>query len=137
MSIPGRPKPVVTVLGEPFWAACNERRLVAQRCLGCQQLRHYPQERCPLCYAAEYDWAPLSGRGEVYSYTVSHRPFHPAWQEHAPYVVATIELEEGVRMVSDLIGADPDSIKIGQGVEITFEALDDFGLIPRFRVVKD
>jgi len=85
----------------------------------------------------EYDWAPLSGRGEVYSYTVSHRPFHPAWQEHAPYVVATIELEEGVRMVSDLIGADPGSIEIGQGVEITFEALDDFGLIPRFRVVKD
>ena len=134
MSAPKRPKPIVTPLGEPFWAACNERRLAVQRCRGCTRLRHYPQERCPACHGAEYDWATLSGRGEIYSYTVSHRAFHPAWQDRAPYVIATIELEEGVRMVSEILDAEPDSIRIGLPVEVCFEPLEDFGLIPLFRL---
>ena len=77
----------------------------------------------------------MSGRGRVHSYTVAHRAFHPAWKDHVPYVIATIELEEGVRLVCDLLDAAPDTIAIDQAVEVRFEDLPGQGPIPRFDVV--
>ncbi len=129
-----RPAPVVTELGRPFWDACAEGRLVVQRCSACDRLRHYPQERCPDCHADAFDWAELSGRGAIYSYTVTHRAFHPAWADRVPYVVATIELDEGVRMVSELLDVPASGPAIGQRVEVVFEPLEGFGALPLFRV---
>ena len=80
----------------------------------------------------EWAWAELSGRGEIYSYTVTHRPFHPFWKDRAPYVVATIELEEGIRMVSDMPGLEPADVAIGLAVEVGFEACGDGRKIPVF-----
>ena len=130
-----RPAPIVTELGRPFWEACAEGRLVAQRCDACRAFRHYPQERCPACHAPDYAWAALSGRGEVHSFTVTHRAFHPAWADRVPYVIATIELEEGVRMVTDLRDVPDGGPEIGQRVEVDFEELEGFGPTPFFRVV--
>ena len=132
---PLRPAPVVTALGQAFWAACEEGRLVVQRCTACERLRHYPQERCPACQSDAFDWSELSGRGQVYSYTVTHRAFHPAWADRVPYVIATIELEEGVRMVSELFDVPSSGPEIGQRVEVGFERLEGFGALPFFRVV--
>src|SRR6202007_2141857 len=109
----GRPLPVPTALTEGFWAAAREHRLVVQRCDDCGPLRPHPQERWPGGTSAAWNWAPVSGRGVVYTFTVSHQPFHPAWAGRTPYVVATIELEEGVRMVSDLAPGDTDRVQIG------------------------
>src|SRR5262245_41082179 len=127
-----RPRRQPTEWSEGFWQACRAGRLAIQRCDGCGRLRHYPQPLCPLCRSAAFGWQPVSGRGVVYSYAVCHRAFHPAWKDAVPYVVATVELDEGVRMVADLRGVAPDAVRIGMPVRVCFERLDDEISLPRF-----
>ncbi|HEB91138.1 MAG TPA: Zn-ribbon domain-containing OB-fold protein [Deltaproteobacteria bacterium] len=136
MTTPTRPRPKPTPLTEPFWRAAAEGRLVAQRCRGCNTLRHYPRPMCPECHDMRWDWSELSGRGEIHSYVVTHRAFHPFWADRIPYVVATIELEEGLRMVSEMPELTPDEVAIGLPVEVRFEPLDDGIALPVFRLSK-
>lgn len=135
MSEVNRPAPQPTEYSEGFWEAVARGELRIQRCKECQLLRHYPQPMCSACQSDDFDWAPVSGRGEIYSFAIANRAFHPAWQEFAPYAVATIKLDEGVRMVTDLLGVDPDSVEIGQRVEVYFEDLPGQGRMPRFKIV--
>ncbi|MFK7898515.1 MAG: Zn-ribbon domain-containing OB-fold protein [Myxococcota bacterium] len=130
-----RPAPPVTELSQGFWDGVARQELVIQRCAGCALLRHYPQPFCPECHSQESDWAKVSGKGRIYSYTVAHRAFHPAWKEHVPYVIATIELDEGVRMVCDLLDLDPETVAIDQRVEVGFTELPGQGWMPRWSVV--
>lgn len=129
-----RPLPLPTQLTAGFWAAARRHELVVQRC-ECGRYRHYPQSRCPECLSGAWEWAPVSGRGTIYTFTVTHRPFHPAWAAQAPYAVATVELEEGVRMVSDLPPEDTGDVRIGLPVEVFFDDFESVTL-PRFRLVR-
>ncbi len=132
-----RPLPKPTPLTQPFWDACARHELVAQRCSECQRFRHYPQPLCPDCHSTEVSWEKLAGTGSIYSYAIANRAFHPAWKDHAPYVIATIELDEGIRMVSDILDLDPEAVEIGQRVQVFFEDLEESqGAIPRFRVTQ-
>ena len=130
-----RPLPQRTEIAEGYWEAARRHELAVQRCSDCGVLRHYPQERCPECISAAHEWAPLSGRGTIYTYAVSHAAFHPFFQDRLPYVIATIELDEGVRVLSDL-DEPPDEVRMGARVEVFFEELDDDITLPRFRLVK-
>jgi hypothetical protein len=132
---PERPKPSRTDLTAPFWDAAAAGQLVVQRCLNCGALRHYPRPMCPACYGTTAEWHPLSGRGEIYSYTVAHQAFHPFWADRVPYVVATIELEEGVRMISEMPSLTPDTVSIGLPVEVGFEPIGDGLQLPVFRAI--
>jgi uncharacterized OB-fold protein len=136
-----RPLPTPSELTEGFWAAAARGELVVQRCAGCGRLRHYPQPMCPECHSTDWTWTPVSGRGVVYTFTISHQAFHPAWANAVPYVVATIELDEGVRMVADLPADDVDDVAIGRPVEVFFDDVptDDGGpfTLPRFRLRRD
>jgi uncharacterized OB-fold protein len=132
---PERPRPSRTDLTAPFWDAAAAGQLVVQRCLNCGELRHYPRPMCPACYGTQAEWCPLSGRGEIYSYTVAHQAFHPFWADRVPYVIATIELEEGVRMVSEMPSLTPDTVAIGLAVEVGFEPIGDGLHLPVFRTV--
>ena len=129
-----RPLPERNDLSAGYWEAAQRHQLAVQCCGECGALRHYPQERCPDCLSATHHWAPLSGRGTIYTYVVSHAAFHPFFEDRLPYVVATIDLDEGVRVMSDLDEA-PDQIRIGAAVEVFFERLDDEITLPRFRLV--
>ena len=135
MSEANRPAPQPTEYSAGFWEGVAAGELRIQRCTQCQRLRHYPQPMCPDCRSVAFDWARVSGRGEVYSFAIANRAFHPAWQDFAPYVIATIELDEGVRMVTDLLGVDPARVAIGQRVEVYFEEMPGQGRMPRFRIV--
>ena len=130
-----RPLPLRTEIAEGYWEAARRHELAVQRCTDCGVLRHYPQERCPKCISAAHEWAPLCGRGTIYTYVVSHAAFHPFFQERLPYVIATIELDEGVRVLSDL-DEPPDEVRMGARVEVFVEELDDDITLPRFRLVK-
>lgn len=130
-----RPAPVTTELSQGFWDAVARRELAVQQCSQCETLRHYPQPFCPQCHSRDFAWTRVCGRGQIHSYTVAHRAFHPAWKDHVPYVIATIELEEGIRMVSDMLDTNPETVAIGQAVEVRFEELPGQGLMPRFEVV--
>ncbi len=130
-----RPLPQRTEIAEGYWEAARRHELAVQRCSDCGVLRHYPQERCPECISAAHEWAPLCGRGTIYTYVVSHAAFHPFFQDRLPYVIATIELDEGVRMVCDLLDTDPNSVEIGQRVAVEFADMPGQGTMPRFKVV--
>jgi uncharacterized OB-fold protein len=114
-----RPLPVPTPLSAPFWEAAARGVLSIQRCATCGRYEWTPQVACSRCYTETLEWTPVSGKGEVYSFSVVHRPQTPAFT--APYVVAIVALDEGVRMLTDLIEVDPESIRVGQRVEVAFD----------------
>jgi uncharacterized OB-fold protein len=130
-----QPLPVPSPLTEGFWEAARNHTLVVQRCDDCGRFRHYPQYRCPDCQSDHWTWTPVSGRGHIYSYTVTHQPFGAYWATRVPFVVATIELDQGVRMMSDLPDEDTDEVEIGAAVEVFFEDMKAITL-PRFRMVR-
>lgn len=133
-----RPAPEPTALTRGFWEAARRHELVVQKCSACGLYRHYPRVLCPDCHSAEWQWTPVSGRGTIFTLTVTHRAFHPAWADRVPYVCATIELDEGVRMVSDLPAEDTTRAEIGMRVEVFFdEQPDDGATLPRFRLCQN
>ena len=137
MTAAPRPRPVPSPLTVGFWEAAQRHQLVVQQCGRCETLRHYPQVLCPACQAPEWEWMALSGKGEIYSYTVTHQAFDPAFAGRIPYAVATIELDEGIRMVSDLPDDDVTTVAIGKRVEVFFDEIDDDLTLPRFRIVEE
>jgi uncharacterized OB-fold protein len=127
------PPPLANATTLPFWQAAAEHRLVVQRCTGCGHCRLPPAPVCPECRATESDWKELTGRGEVYTYTIVHRPI--AAEQRLPYVIAVIALEDagGVRMISNLVGIAPEAISIGMPVEVVWEDMSAELALPRFR----
>jgi uncharacterized OB-fold protein len=121
---------------KPFWINLREHKLTAQRCKGCDQFFSFPpQGSCPHCLSPEYEWVALSGRGKVYSFVTYHRAWHPAYQEKVPYNVSLIDLEEGPRLISNVIGCRHDEVKVGMAVEIVYEEREEYTL-PQFRPMK-
>ena len=118
---------------QPYWNALNEGRLVIQQCAACKMLRHYPRPVCPSCYSMESTWRPVSGRGSVHSWTVAHHPFHPGFKGELPYVLATVDLEEGVRMVAQLRDVAIDAVTVGLPVQVDFERATPELTLPVFR----
>jgi uncharacterized OB-fold protein len=108
---------------QPFWDSLRERSVKVQRCDECGAFRYVPKEICSRCYSASYTWAPISGRGTVYSYTIVHRAPTPAYQEDVPYAIVHVAMAEGIRMAGNLIGADPETVAIDGPVRITYQDL--------------
>ena len=130
------PQPLANATSLPWWQAAAEHRLVVQRCAQCQHLRHPPAPICPECRSDEADWKELSGRGEVYTYTLVHRPL--AAGQELPFVVAVIALEgaEGLRMISNLVEVAPEDRALGLPVEVEWEDMSADLAIPRFRPIQ-
>jgi uncharacterized OB-fold protein len=132
---PRRPAPTVTDDSAVFWDAVAEGRLVGQRCAGCGVLRHPPRPMCPHCGSLAVDVVPLSGRGTLYSYAILHHPQHPAFDY--PVVAGLVDLDEGIRIVSNVEGAAPDAVRIGMRLEVAFAPTLDERAVPVFRPVGD
>ena len=128
-----RPVPEVTSILAPFFAAARERRLVVQRCVGCQTLRFPPRELCSTCLATKATWEQVSGRGEIFSYNVMHQIYHPGFANEVPYAVVVIKLAEGPKMTSNLVDCPLNEITIGMPVEVTFEDVSPDVTLPKFR----
>jgi uncharacterized OB-fold protein len=125
-----RPAPIVTEDSQAYWQAAAEGRLVAQRCSGCGRLRHPPRPMCPWCHSIEHTMVDLAGTGVVYSYSFLHHPQNPAFTY--PVLAVLVELDEGVRILSNLVGTDPSDISIGLPVEVRFEPTSDGMAVPVF-----
>ncbi|MFB7643596.1 bifunctional MaoC family dehydratase N-terminal/OB-fold nucleic acid binding domain-containing protein [Streptomyces sp. NPDC056084] len=127
-----RPRPVVNRDNAGFWAGVAEHRLLVQRCGDCAEPRFPWLPGCHACGSARWDTFEASGRGTVYSYVVMHHPPFPAFDP--PYAVGLIELAEGVRIVSNVVGVAPDEVRIGMAVRLEFLRVDAELELPVFRV---
>ena len=121
-----RPLPRPSPLTQPFWDATKEGRLTLQRCTTCGEYVWTPQMACRSCLTETLEWSDVSGEGEVYSFVVLHKAAIDAFK--APYTIAVIELKEGPRMLSDVVGIDPADVKIGMPVKVDFEDAGPVGL---------
>lgn len=119
-----RPRPPITSLTEPFWAGTRAGELRVQRCLDCGRLRWTPLLACPQCWSERAHWDVMSGRATVYTYTVVHRAVDPR-AFTAPYVLAVVELDEGPRMLTNLVDVEPERVRVGMPVAVRFERVDD------------
>jgi uncharacterized OB-fold protein len=124
--------PGMTELTAPYWAAAREGRLVVQECRPCRQCWHPPLPRCPHCHSGDLGWRPVSGDGTVYTYTVVRHPTHYAFADSIPYVLAIVALAEGPRLVTALLGAAPDEVRVGQPVRAVFREVADGIALPYF-----
>ena len=109
-----------------FWRGCAEHRLLIQRCKSCGKLRWPAARFCDNCLGEDTELCELSGRGTVYSWEVFHKPFHPSLEDQTPYIVAQIDLEEGVRILSNLEGCDPSEVRCGSAVELVWRDCADY-----------
>jgi uncharacterized OB-fold protein len=123
----------VTAVSAPFWEATRDKRLVVQCCAACNRWVWYPRSACTRCLAEDLQWNDVSGTGYVYAVSVHHRPGVPEMKDRVPYAVALVELDEGIRMLSNVVGCDPQSVKVGQPVRLTWEALSDGRNLPVFQ----
>ena len=118
----------------PYWKAARGGRLVMQHCYGCGTYRFFPSHLCPGCGSDEQVWGPCSGRGTIFSVTTVHRAPSPAFRAIVPYVVALVELEEGPRMMTNIVGEGRLEAAIGDAVEVCFEPRGDEAKVPQFKL---
>jgi len=126
-----RPRPALTHDNAFFFEGARQGRLLIQRCSSCGLLRHPPRAACPGCRSFEWDTVTASGKGSVFSFVVVHHPQVPGFEYPLP--IAVVELEEGTRLVADLIGIEPGDVRIGMPVVVDMVAVDDELTLPMFR----
>jgi len=129
---PQRPLPRIDEETRGFWEACARHELYLQRCGGCGRFRYPPRALCPACLSSAIEWVRGSGRGTVYSFTVTHQNQAPGFRERLPYVLAVVELAEGVRLMTNVVGCAPDAVHIGMPVEVAWDDVTSEVAIPVF-----
>ncbi len=129
-----KPLPAIDPGTETFWAEARAHRLTIPYCLDCGRHHFYPRSLCPHCHSDRLEWAQVSGRGTIYSFTVARKPAGPAFAPDLPYVIALIDLAEGPRMMTNLVVADVDAVRIGAAVEVAFDDVTPEITLPRFRL---
>jgi len=118
-----------------YWEGIARGELRIQRCAACTLYVFYPRAICPHCFSDRLSWVAASGKGTIYSYSVAHQAFG-SFAKEVPFVIAIIELEEGVRMMTRVIGTPRERITIGAPVRVSFESIAEGPTLPYFRLVE-
>ncbi len=130
-----KPLPRIDEESRAYWEALARHELYFQRCRDCGTKRFYPRALCTSCLSSATEWVRASGRGTVYSFTVTHQNQAPGFREELPYVLAIVALDEGVRMMTNVIGCAPDAVRVGMEVEVVFEDVTAEITLAKFRPV--
>lgn len=132
-----KPLPTPSPETQRFWDGCKQHELWIPYCRPCAASYWYPRDFCPKCGSRDVEWRRASGRGRLYTYAIHYRAFHPGWANEVPYVTALIDLDEGVRIFSNLIGIEPDpkAIRCEMPVEVVFEDVTPEVTLPKWRPV--
>jgi uncharacterized protein len=128
-----KPIPVPSAESQAYWDGLRDRKLLMPRCDACGKYWFPPSLLCPHCNATKWTWTSTSGRGRIFSYVVYHRVYHPGFADEVPYAVAVIELDEGPRMVSNVIGTAPDKLACDLRVEVVYQPITDTITLPKFK----
>jgi uncharacterized OB-fold protein len=118
---------------QPFWDAAREARLLIKRCRACGRPHFYPRPFCPHCWSDDVEWEEASGRATLYTFSIVRRNDLPPFNERVPYVAAVVDLDEGVRMLSNVVDCDLDDVVIGMPLAVAFRAETDEISVPVFR----
>lgn len=118
-----------------FWENCKKKKLVFQKCKNCGKVRWPYSIACPECHSFEIEYINSKGEGKVYTYTVFHIPFHPDFKDKVPYIVAIIELDEGVRFLSNIVNSNPDELECEKRVKVYWEKFNEY-FVPKFELIE-
>ena len=129
------PVPENIELTKPFWEAAKRHELMMQRCKKCAEWIFYPREQCPNCFSQDMEFQKVSGRGRVYAYTTVYQPAHPAFNDEAPYVFAIVQLDEGVRVATNIVGVPHEQVKVDMAVEAAYEDVTPEWTLVKFKPV--
>jgi hypothetical protein len=127
------PPPAFDWETRPYWEGAGRGELLLQRCRDCGAFQHRPRALCVSCLSDAIEWQRASGRGRVYSFTVTHQNQAPPFRDATPYVLAYVELDEGPRLLSNIVGCAPESVRIGMPVAVEFQPAKGEIAVPRFR----
>ena len=130
-----KPLPTVSDYNRPFWEGARRHELRMQRCNACRNAWAPNGPVCPHCFSDDYTWEKTSGRGKIASWVVFHKVYHPGFARDVPYSVALVELDEGPRIISNVVGVKNEDLKIGMPVEVVFEDINDEISLPKFRKI--
>jgi uncharacterized protein len=111
---------------EPYFQAAGEGKLLLKKCNDCGEVHHYPRALCPFCWSQKVEWVQAKGTGEIYTYSITRRG------GPVPYCIAYVTLDEGPRMMTNIVDCDLDTIKIGQRVKVTFKKTEGGASVPCF-----
>ncbi|HZQ37819.1 MAG TPA: Zn-ribbon domain-containing OB-fold protein [Dehalococcoidia bacterium] len=128
-----KPVPAADEESEPFFQGAREGKLMLMRCESCGAYRFPSRDRCDVCWSTDTEWVQASGKGTVYTFGIMHQLYHPGFKDEIPYNVVVVELAEGPRTYSNLVGIANDQIRVGMPVEVTFERISDEISLPKFR----
>jgi uncharacterized OB-fold protein len=118
---------------EPFWEAARSEQLLVRRCNDCGKAHFYPRRFCPSCWSSDVEWETAGGGATLYTWSVVHSNDLPPFRERLPYVAAVVDLDEGPRMMTNIVDCEPDALTIGMRLAVAFEARTDDVTVPVFR----
>ena len=132
-----KPLPTIDVWNKPFWDACREHRFIAQKDNRSGHVWFPPGPVCPTNRSSDWRWVDLSGRGTVWSWVVFHQKYYDGFESEMPYNVATVELDEGPRIMTNIVNTTNDKLRVGMRVGVTFRDVDDRIAIPLFQPIAE
>ncbi len=130
-----KPLPVAQPESDHYWAQAANGELVIQKCTDCGNAQFYPRVFCTHCGSRSLEWIESSGKATLFTFAIVHAPPHPGFAGDTPYITAIVELEDGVKMPSQVIGIEPEpgNLRIGMELEVVFEKVADTISLPKFR----
>jgi hypothetical protein len=129
-----KPLPTITPANRPFWDSVKAHKMQLPKCKQCNKFHAPPREFCPHCLSEEFEWKAVSGRGEVLSFAVMHQPYTKAFAKDVPYNYAVVQLDEGPRLVSNVLGPH-EQIRVGEKVEVVYDDVTPEITLHRFKRV--
>ena len=127
------PRPQNPELTRPYWEAAKRHELVIPRCRKCAHLFFYPRFECPRCFSTDLEWAKMSGEARVHTFTIVRQPVNPAFLEDVPYIYALVQLNEGPRLISNVVQCDIDDVKIDMPLTVFFDDVTSDWTLVKFR----
>ncbi|MAO89857.1 MAG: nucleic acid-binding protein [Dehalococcoidia bacterium] len=124
---------------EFYWNKTSQGQLWLRKCNECSKAYFYPRDISPCCFSRETEWVQSSGRGIVYAFSIIYRSPHEGFQDEAPFIIAIVELQEGPRMSTNIVGIEnpsPDTLRIGMEVHVVFDKITDELSLPKFKLAK-
>ncbi len=128
-----KPVPPIHPWTQPFWQGARENKLMIQQCAQCGHNIFYPRLACPFCLSDQLKWIEASGKGTLYTFSVVRNNAPSAFLDDMPFVIAVVKLDEGVQMMTNIVGCDPEQVHCDMPVTVVFEKLNDEITLPKFR----